>query len=242
MDRNEHNICIHCWLSWVASLVLCLFPLSAICQIDSANIELISIAESGNPTAIKLKFDEMQEILDVSQDPIADGQKIFQLLIDQINIQHGLSLSIPDVCHLIRNNIHNLGIPPQSIESVLMTLEILEPKNFVSRISQSHKFYWPWEWNWFGLNKNEKKESKTIKYKTKTLINRSQTTDAGLIVGTLEIIAGGSIAIVFGETIIGGVLAGGLIADGIHRISNKGESDIDSFLKDRRPQEPLLDE
>ena len=56
----------------------------------------------------------------------------------------------------------------------------------------------------------------------------------GSLIGTLEVLTGIAITFCFGAAGVGGITGGGLIADGIHRIANDGQTDVEQALRDHQ--------
>ena len=98
--------------------------------------------------------------------------------------------------------------------------------------------YWP-----FGSGKKEKdsfSKNCTINIASTTTDFPGQLTSTSLV-GGLEIIAGTAVGLCFGSTVIGGLVAGALLADGIHRMADAGQLDVEAALRQRQRQSMYVD-
>lgn len=206
--------------------ILCYIPQQEVCVsgIDSESNfladKILNQGDHNNAEAISRDFDELEEILSLSEDPLAEGLKFLNSLITELNFRYGLSLTVIDACKLVRENLHTLQIPLEAQNAILQTIELLETQeNDFGELTEQYSWYWPNEWNWFGLNKKEKKE------KQKEFVSQTVNSNPPLIetelpgncyIGGCELLAGALLCLVPipGVTWIGGLM----VADGTRRV------------------------
>lgn len=241
MDCNEYYIRFFCRLFRLASIIV--VATATIChasdnnRIEELASEIYVETEIGSLDSLVNKFDELEETLSDSSDPITEARVFLESFIQKLNYRYGINLSLLEICIYIKNNIDAFNIPIEIQPQFLKTIDLL----IGYEEQKAHGLHWPWEWNWFGLNKKDKEDSadkinnQPQPIQLLALTNYSQL-DGASIVGILEIVAGASIGIALSETIIGPVIGGALVADGVHRIANKGQADIEEVLRERRTQ------
>lgn len=230
------------YLKIISIWILCSLPLHGICldigeSSESKKLanEIMVQVNDPNSDALVEGFDKLEDILDASPDPVAEGRTFLNTFLNEINSQYQLNLTIQDACKLIRENLHTLPLPEESQKILLATIELYgsdvtllstNQENFESSIELARKssfpiahIYWPWEWNWFGLNK---------KHKTKYLhenkcaynANPSNSTETDLpsncYIGGCEILTGSLVLLlpIPGAQWLGGVM----VADGVRRV------------------------
>lgn len=236
MDCNEHVIRYFCRICRLASIIVTLTCYASDnVNIDKMASEICQEADTGNVDSLVAKFDSLEPMLVQTNDPVATAREFLEQFIQRINSRYGVNLSLLDTCEYIKNNMDELNIPTEIRSQFLQTLDILigyeERRGF--------KLYWPTEWNWFGLNKKDQRKlgeyrSQRTHFTDTTPVTNYSQFDGASIVGLLEVVAGTSIGIGLSETVIGPVIGGALVADGLHRIANKGEADLDEALRDRK--------
>jgi len=87
---------------------------------------IITGIEENNPDLLEERFDELEDSIQSSEDPLAEGRIFLQCFIEEINAQYGLNLTLQDACILVRNNLHTLELPKEIEEVVLATIELME--------------------------------------------------------------------------------------------------------------------
>jgi hypothetical protein len=196
----------------------CSTPLAAISQ----NFPVITL----NSNELTNTFNDFEEQIKQAKDPLSEGRKILQSLIDEINALYGCSLSIEEACRLVKENMEMLNLDGNTQEILIGTICLLEEKNNPTPNCMTCKCL-----------KIKKKKKPPQYVGTKTCSDPG--TKGSAIIGVLEIVAGASIGLVTGGTILGGITAGGLIVDGLTRVADKGQSDLDSFLNDLKDRQNI---
>lgn len=117
---------------------------------------------------VENKIEELNDLVASAQCSLGEAKQFLDSFIFEINHQYGMNLTLVDACHLLKQNIHQLGISLEMQEPFLKVIDLFEAENLPDFISTEgslaqhtwhYNFYWPWEWNYFGLNK-KKHESK----------------------------------------------------------------------------------
>ena len=227
--------------------VLCAVPQLGICAESTAH--LVKDISDGNLSDLTKRFDHLEETVRLSENPQFECCNFIKSLINEININYGLDLTVRDACLIIRDRLHSLGLPPETQSALFNTIIMIETDSALTieqtkifSIPTNHdvislKFYWPWDWNWFGLNKKSDKDSKDNKSATNHAVNVLQIdgTDEKLpgsvYVGGVEAFAG---ALIFTLGLVFPPAYGvgsALMVDGARRVFN-GLEEID---KERAP-------
>lgn len=103
------------------------------------------------------RFSELAFELEVSKDPIAKIQAFLKLYIEQINNQHGISLTIEEFCQIGKQNLFRMNLTPDFYEKAIFIFDLLsfnkedQNLNEVFFQTESEKNYlkisFPWETN-----------------------------------------------------------------------------------------------
>lgn len=216
---------------------------SNICEKKFAK-KIFDQIETQNSDLIQEEFDQLHATFSIN-DPLIEGKKMFQSMLDEANVRYGYRLTIPDACVLIRENLHILNLSPELKNTLLETVDLyqseinitLRKKFFASNIIKQAKdqnasihLYWPWEWSWFGLNKNNKSNQPKCHLQRSKIDSLSLNDElpGNCYIGGCELLAGALIAIlpIPGAKFLGGVMVG----DGIRRIFD-GTLDLDNMRK-----------
>lgn len=220
--HTNYNSC-HYWrlvsITTVCALVLSSFPVNGFSVAgDGEKIAKALVEESGGLDAkdITARFD----CIEASEDPYKESKDFIRAFLAEIELRYGISLTIPEACNLVRNNLHLLGIPEEAKEFLLSYIEFLENDQEIFT-EQSRGLYWPWEWNWFGLNKKNKNSSENTKEKIAGQQPVHGDEFSGSVyVGGAEILAG-ALTCVLGLVYTPAIgLGGALMIDGIRRIAD----------------------
>jgi hypothetical protein len=224
--------------------ILCSFPQPAIClAVDGSESkefvsDIVNHISDGNSDHLIERFDELEEVVQLSEDPLNESRKFLQSFIEELNIRHGLNLTIPQACVLVRENLHALQLPVEAQNLLLDTIALIESDSNPTTEQMQHfekatrpnveylRISWPWQWNWFGLNEKSHKNSKPSPAKSFTAspLLQAAGTDKELpgtmYVGGVEALAGAlvfTLGLVFPPAY--GV-GGALMIDGARRVFN----------------------
>lgn len=165
---------MHSVLKWTfTGIYLLFFPIKGFTIIDYSSNRIISQVQAGVATQVFDTFLDIGASLQQADTPFSESQKFLQSLIEEINVQYGMALTKKDACRLIRENLHLIHIPSESLADLLLMIQLIEfgpnainltPENHLRQEAHasifSYGLYWPWEWNWFGLNKKHHKSHK----------------------------------------------------------------------------------
>ena len=113
---------------------------------------LLSQGEQGDVEGLIESFTEVAESFDRADDVVGEIRGFLQTLIDEANVKHGLSLTIPEVCQIARLNIDLFGVPPEDREAFLFALEIIETGDRsklaeldrLMSLTTVDSFHWSW--------------------------------------------------------------------------------------------------
>lgn len=136
-------------------------PIEAPC-FSNSSAEIISRVQLGDQNSVFHAFEELQQ----ANVTLSEGRKFLISLIDEINAQYHMSLTLADACRLIKENLHAMQIPLDQQRELLIAIGHIDPDCFPESTSVDdihlqekasvevfgRKIYWPWEWKWFGLN------------------------------------------------------------------------------------------
>lgn len=99
----------------------------------------------------------------LQQTDFIEGRRFLEGLVDEMNAQYNLHLTLADASLLVKNNIERLDIPVVMRQELLAIADLFISNAVSVPLEKAHalkhKFYWPWEWNFFGLNKNHHEKS-----------------------------------------------------------------------------------
>ncbi len=229
------------YLKIISVCMACFLPLSGVCldigeSSESKNLvsQILVQVDAPNSDALVDEFDKLEDILDASSDPLAEGRTFLDKFLNEINAKYGLNLTIQDACKLVRENLHTLQLHEETQRIILATIELYgsdlaltntKEERFESNVDVTTKnllmarIYWPWEWNWFGLNKNHKNKYQHATKHTRN-VNPSnliaEDLPSNCYIGGCEMLAG---ALIFILPIPGAPWLGGLVVgDGARRV------------------------
>lgn len=245
MAKNVYPSFCSCACCGLSSLIvavifmLSLIPQPGICVEFSAFRELgqniLHAITTGDKVYLTQRFDDLEKIIDSSEDPFQESRAFLNSFIEQINIEYGLSLTLHDACTIIYHNIYTLQLPQKDKNILLATVSLFESKNISheeryqeykdSIIKTNNSLSWPWKWNWFGLNKKKHSQHKELSQVSKASPHSPQSFAQEELPG--NIYAGGAELLAAGLACILGTvfppaytLAGGLFFDGLSRVLN----------------------
>ena len=114
-----------------STCVLCTIPLNGICLANDDSLkstqlanEIIAQIDSQNLDSLLKKFDQLEEVLDASTDPLTEGRAFLTSFINGINAQYGLTLTLLDACLLVQENLQALNLPEKMQKTILATIEL----------------------------------------------------------------------------------------------------------------------
>ena len=110
-----------------ATLAMLCVPRDGCCvdeTIESLAKDILVEMEAGNFESLPGKFKEVERFFETSDDPIAEGRKLFKAFINEANAHYGLSLTVSQACQLIKDRLL-LRVPLESQESLLLAIELL---------------------------------------------------------------------------------------------------------------------
>ena len=121
--------CINPLASIAITVILAMLcvPLDGCCvdeTIESVAKDILVEMEAGNFESLPGKFKEIERFFEMSDDPIAEGRKLFKAFINEASAQYGLSLTVSQACQLIKDRLL-LRVPLESQESLLLAIELL---------------------------------------------------------------------------------------------------------------------
>ena len=225
--------------------ILCCIPHSgSCCENDSNGLtrEILQQADLSNADSLINQFDRIEENIASSSAPIEEGRKFFQSFINEINTRHGMNLTVPEACMLVRANLHNLEIPIESKELLLKTIDLIANSNSTpsqiqdfEKVAEFHRlhFYWPWEWKWFGWNQKHKhgnEDRQALNIPMASLMK--EEVPGNCIFGGIEFLAGVVVVLLPfpGAQWLGGVMMGDgvrRVVDGAVQLSDERRADPD---------------
>lgn len=121
--------------TWIVATNLCLpccIPQDGIClALDpTAKKEMVRdfVDQAQNPNAdtFQQQLVNLVQVLEDSEDPIAEAYQLLCLLIDHMNTRYGTALTMSQLFQLIRENPHLIQIPGIEEADLLEGLEMLE--------------------------------------------------------------------------------------------------------------------
>lgn len=157
--------------------------------------------------------------IEASEDPYREAVGFLEAFLAEIEMKHGVSLSLLEACELVQSNLDLLDIDEKAKSVLLSFIELLESDPKIGKIVHGG-FYWPWEWNWFGLNKKDKNlENPQEKTAGQQPVHEGDFSGS-VYVGGAEILAG-ALTCVLGIVCTPAIgLGGALMLDGIRRIAD----------------------
>ena len=209
-------------------ILCCISPNSACYGAEPQTFarEILNQAQDQNPDAVIERFDQFDESLLAAEDPLAEGRKFLQAFIDEINVQYGLALTIPEACKLVRANMHTLSLPVETENLVLATIALLEidsspeKERFKEAIASNTPTLGLWKWDFFRSKKKKGHRSdhlncsKSARQTTSPLMEKDLPSNC--YIGGCELLAG---ALVWILPIPGSSLLGlGMMGDGARRV------------------------
>lgn len=181
MDGNVRNRrCLFHFERFVSIAVATSYLLSALPGCAFCGVQAIERLDQEFTEEIQkellLKFNEIKQILHSSENRNLEAIKSIQELLDEVNYQYKMSLTLSDLCCITRDNIGRINVDndlqPLLLE-VISNFETTEialksgSQNISPLAMQCLKanleifgygLYAPWKWSWFGLNKKKNKE------------------------------------------------------------------------------------
>jgi len=250
MAKDVCSIFRHCGCSRISSIatslcILCTFPHQGFgieCgSSDEMGRVILSCVTTGDEILLTKRFDDLEKIFDSSENPFQESHVFLTSLIDQINTQYGMNLTIRDACVLLRQNMNTLQLTPDAQDILLDTIDWLESGNvFVEKPHKmiSNSCYWPWKWNWFGLNKKKHRYKESIRTSNINPYLLEEDLPGNIYVGGVEIFAAG-LCFILGFFAFPPAHAVGayLVGDGFSRILN-GCDELDK-QRENYPSQPL---
>lgn len=70
------------------------------------------------------KFEDLEKALQNAEDPLAEGMKFIQSILDEVEAAYGVRITLAEACQMVKDNIDQLELPPEARESVLAVIEI----------------------------------------------------------------------------------------------------------------------
>ena len=234
-------------LTTVSICILCSIPWDGCCiaSDDSSESqefasEILSQVGAYNTNALMEEFDQLDKVLETSEDPLAEGRKFLDAFIREVNAQYGLALTISEACKLVRENLHILQIPLEVQNAILATIELLErdcvptasQKQHLGQILEKNTLTTAWIFEWLILKKHKHKNKPLKLLPPSCYANPNQDLPSNCYMGGCEMLVGALIALLpipgaayFG----GGVILDGLrrIADGVVQLGDERRADPD---------------
>jgi hypothetical protein len=111
----------------LATCMLCCIPQNVFCLTQETIAR--ELLETTDEAQLKDQFDALEQSIKQSDDSMAAGRKFLESFLAQIKSQYGVSLTIPEACRLIKENLHMLEIPPETKEPLLNLIKTLSPRS-----------------------------------------------------------------------------------------------------------------
>ena len=191
---------------------------------EGFSFETLSRDLSNEETA-REEFDRIQEVIAASEDPLAEGKKFFKSFIKEINQRHGLNLTVPEACKLVRDNLDKMQLPIETQGVVLETIEFFESEtsSFAQHMDlMAATIDWSKIWP-FSLFFKEKKPLLLA-----CQVDDSKGYPSDIYVGGCEILVGILVSLlpIPGSTAVGM----GIIGDGTRRVI----SGVEQFEREQK--------
>ena len=126
------------WLTRTASIstaslcILCCIPQEGMCLAANASImkeivqDFVYQARNLNEDAFQEQLIALAQVIEKSEDPVADMYQFLHMLVDQMNTCYGLALTMLQLFQQIRDNLHLVQISDIEDADLLEGLESLE--------------------------------------------------------------------------------------------------------------------
>lgn len=140
--------------------IVCCLPQNAMCiesnvdSIEQAARDFVEQTQNSRLDALEEQITKMVESFEESTDPLADGYRFLQALLDQVNAQSGYSFSMPQFLQQIKENLRFAQIPGVDEDELLEVIKMIEEYSPDNK-SQKH-----WQEHCFHQNPAVKKTSK----------------------------------------------------------------------------------
>jgi hypothetical protein len=109
----------------ISSCMLCCIPQSASCHINASEPQEILNLGNSSPDYLATKFDNLEQSVNRSDNPLKESKKFLQSFLNEIESRHGINLTIQEACLLVKNNLHLIEISEESLEPLLITIDLL---------------------------------------------------------------------------------------------------------------------
>jgi hypothetical protein len=218
--------------------ILCYVPQYAYCLTNETIAK--ELLKTSDIDLVKDQLDALELSMKKSDNAILEGRQFIEAFLAQINSQYGISLSIPQACQLVKENLPTLNLPTETKESLLITIDFLaleEAAEISQLASKSPNLYcggpliwWPTSsagfskslqngWDYIRRKKQINKKSKATYYTSNAQVNPPDVELPGNVyVGAMEIFAGALLCII--PHPIAWRVGGAMILDGGRRIAD----------------------
>ncbi len=105
--------------------LLCCNQLEGVGSQEIASDLLIQVENQNADGALGV-MDRLGEMIEASEDPLAESRKFLQTFLKELNAKYGLNLTLHDACRFVRDNFHALGLPEESREDILGVIALYE--------------------------------------------------------------------------------------------------------------------
>ncbi len=166
--------------------------------------------QSGHPDQLIETFEEFEESLEECEELIAEARAYLEAFIAEMNARYSVQLTLSQVIEIAKQNLDLFEIPEEFREEMLMVFDLIAGEE-----GNKANMAWPWQWNWVQGNGNE---------------SIFKNYDREVAFGFLEI-ASGTVFVVFGQ-LVGLIAGGGLIYDGVYRITQGGQRNFINSLRE----------
>src|SRR5579871_3702128 len=115
-----------------AVAIVCCLPQNAMClesnvdSIEQAARDFIEQTQNSSRDALEEQIIKVVESFEDSTDPVADGYRFLQALLDQVNAESGFSFSMPQFLQQIKENLRFVRIPGVDEEELLEAIKMIE--------------------------------------------------------------------------------------------------------------------
>ena len=108
--------------------IACCLPQSAMCLDSMEQVASNIVVQMQHPNfdVLENEITKIVEFLEESKDPVADGYRFLQSLLDQMNAQTGYSFTMFQFLQQIKENLHLVQIPGVDEADLLEAIQMLE--------------------------------------------------------------------------------------------------------------------
>lgn len=117
--------------------------------------DFVDQGKNPNNETFQEQIAKIIECLEESEDPLSDGYRFLQILLNQVNANYGYSFSMPQMFDQIRGNLHLIQIPEIEETDLRQGLEMLE--EYAKTAGNDHSKE---KWSEHCFNKNPPKKKK----------------------------------------------------------------------------------